>query len=48
MNALLGVGVQYHPEVAIRKVLEDEEDADLFMSYDEAMKLFDALIDAAE
>ena len=40
------VGVQFHPEVAVRKHLEKEEDAESFMDYDTALSLFKALIDA--
>lgn len=41
------VGVQFHPEVAVRKYLEKEKDAESFMDYDTALSLFKALIDAA-
>lgn len=41
------VGVQFHPEVAVRKHLEKEEDAESFMDYDTALSLFKALIDAS-
>lgn len=39
------IGVQYHPEVAARKNLDHEEDAGLFMDYDAAMVLFNALLE---
>lgn len=42
------VGVQFHPEVAVRKNLENEKDADSFMDYDTALSLFKALIDASQ
>lgn len=41
------VGVQFHPEVAVRKYLEKEKDAESFMDYDTARSLFKALIDAS-
>ena len=41
------VGVQFHPEVAVRKNLENEKDAESFMDYDTALSLFKALIDAS-
>ena len=40
------VGVQFHPEVAVRKYAEKEKDAESFMDYDTALSLFRALIDA--
>jgi putative glutamine amidotransferase len=40
------LGIQFHPEVAIRKILKNEQDADQFMDYETVMKLFRALIDA--
>jgi putative glutamine amidotransferase len=40
------VGVQFHPEVAVRKYVEKEKDADSFMDRDTALSLFKALIDA--
>lgn len=40
------VGVQFHPEVAVRKYVEKEKDAESFMDYDTALSLFTALIDA--
>lgn len=40
------VGVQFHPEVAVRKHVEKEKDAEAFMDYDTALSLFKALIDA--
>lgn len=41
------VGVQFHPEVAVRKYVEKEKDADSFMDRDTALSLFKALIDAS-
>ena len=38
------LGVQYHPEEAIRKHLTGQPDADRFMPLDEALKYFTALI----
>ena len=40
------LGVQWHPEIAVRKSLEGASDADEFMSYDEGMKYFEALVEA--
>jgi putative glutamine amidotransferase len=40
------IGVQFHPEVAVRKHLEKEDDAGLFLDYDTAMTFFHALLDA--
>lgn len=39
------VGVQFHPEVAVRKVLDKEIDAEKFMEYDKAIILFKALLE---
>lgn len=39
------LGVQFHPEEAIRKHLTNQPDADRFMPLDEAVKYFTALID---
>ena len=41
------IGVQFHPEVAVRKNLEKEKDAESYMDYDTALSLFRALIDAS-
>lgn len=41
------VGVQFHPEVAVRKYMEKEKDAESFMDYDTALSFFTALIDAS-
>ena len=38
--------IQFHPEVAIRKILDNEQDADQYMDYETVMKLFRALFDA--
>ena len=40
------LGVQYHPEEAVRKHLTDQPDADCFMPLDEALAYFRALIGA--
>ncbi len=42
------VGVQFHPEVAVRKHLDNEDDAGLFMDYDTAISFFYALSDAGK
>ena len=42
------LGVQYHPEEAIRKHLTGQPDADRFMPLDEAVKYFAALIGHAQ
>ena len=42
------IGVQFHPEVAVRKYLEKEDDAGLFMDYDKALSFFYALLDARQ
>ena len=41
------LGVQYHPEEAVRQHLTDQPDADRFMPLDEAIAYFRALISAA-
>ena len=40
------IGVQFHPEVAVRKYLDKEADAASFMEYDTALSFFHALLDA--
>ena len=40
------VGIQFHPEVAVRKHMEKEKDAGSFMDYDTALSFFKALIEA--
>ena len=42
------LGVQYHPEEAVRKHIEGKEDATRFMSLEEAVSYFQALIGAAK
>ena len=42
------LGVQYHPEEAIRKELTDQPDATRFMPIEEAVKYFTALIEHAQ
>lgn len=42
------VGVQFHPEVAVRKIVDSEEDAKDFMEYDIATSFFHALLDATK
>ena len=42
------IGVQFHPEVAIRKSLDKEAGSENFMDYDAAMAFFQALSDAGE
>lgn len=39
------IGVQFHPEVAVRKILDKEQDAEKFMEYDKAVILFKALLE---
>ena len=39
------LGVQFHPEEAVKKHLKDQPDADRFMPLDEAVKYFTALIE---
>lgn len=41
------LGVQYHPETAVRKHLHHEDDEGLFMSLGDGLKYFKALIQAA-
>lgn len=38
------IGVQFHPEVAARKILDKEQDAEKYMEYDKALILFKALL----
>jgi len=40
------IGVQYHPEVAVKKHADKEKDAGMFMEYDDAIILFKALLKA--
>lgn len=47
-DKLFALGVQYHPEEAIRKELTDQPDATRFMPLEEAVAYFKALIKAAE
>ena len=42
------LGVQYHPEEAVRKHIEGKEDATRFMPLEEAVSYFQALIGAAK
>lgn len=42
------LGLQFHPEVAVRKHLDKEADADSFMDYDKAMEVFKALLEAGK
>ena len=42
------VGIQFHPEIAIKKHLENASDTYQFMSYEDAMKYFHALINIAK
>lgn len=41
------IGIQFHPEVAVRKYVDKEKDAETFMDYDTALSFFRALIDAS-
>jgi len=38
------IGIQYHPEVAVRKTVDKETDVNKFMSAEEALVLFKALL----
>lgn len=38
------VGIQFHPEIAVKKHLENASDASQFMTYEEGMKYFHALV----
>lgn len=38
------IGVQFHPEVAVAKVVDNENDASDFMNYDAALAYFKRLI----
>lgn len=38
------LGVQFHPEVAVRKYIDKEKDADNYMNYEDATSFFKALI----
>ena len=40
------VGVQFHPEVAVRKIVDKEADASNYMDFESASSLFKALINA--
>ena len=42
------IGVQFHPEVAVAKVIDNEEDAGNFMSYDKAISYFKILIEQTQ
>ncbi len=42
------IGVQFHPEVAVAKVIDKEEDAGNFMSYDKAISYFKILIEQTQ
>lgn len=39
------LGVQYHPEISVRKVKENADDANLYMDADLAMTGFNALVE---
>ena len=39
------IGVQFHPEVAARKIIDKEQDAEKYMEYDKAIILFKALLE---
>ncbi len=41
------IGIQFHPEVEVRKYVDKEKDAETFMDYDTALSFFRALIDAS-
>ena len=42
------IGVQYHPDAAVRKILEKEDNAGNYMPYEEAIALFKGLIEEAK
>ena len=42
------IGIQFHPEVAVAKVVDNEEDAGNFMNYNEALSYFTKLIEQAK
>lgn len=42
------LGLQFHPEAAVGKTVNGEEDAGSFMSYDSAMAFFRSLVEAAQ
>lgn len=42
------IGVQFHPEVAVAKVVDNEQDAGNFMNYEAALAYFTKLIEKAE
>ena len=42
------LGVQFHPEVAVRKAVDHAENAGNFMDYDTAMAIFHALFEAGD
>lgn len=42
------IGVQFHPEVAVAKVIDNEEDAGNYMNYFAALSYFTELIEKAE
>lgn len=42
------VGIQFHPEVAVRKHVDKEKDADSYMDYETALSLFKALMGAGQ
>lgn len=42
------LGVQFHPEVSVRKAVEHEENAGDFMDYDTSMAVFYTLIEAGD
>ena len=48
MNLHECIGLQFHPEAAVRKYLNMEENAEKFMDYDTAAAFFEALVRAAE
>lgn len=47
-DKLFCIGVQFHPEVAVRKILDQDADAADFMDYDDAIAFIYALLDAGE
>ena len=42
------IGIQYHPEAAVDKVLEPQANAGDYMEYDDAMEVFEYLVDLVD
>ena len=48
MVPFLVIGIQFHLEVAVAKVVDNEQDAGNFMNYEAALAYFTKLIEKAE